>query len=60
MLDQVVGRVRIPKVTQAVEADTRSHAAKQFGFGQRILAEANPVHQIGVVQLNFHQHIFYV
>jgi hypothetical protein len=47
-------------VSQAIEADTRSQAPEQFRLGCRILPEADPAHEIRVVQLNYHEHIFYV
>jgi len=40
--------------------DARSHPAEQLGFSLAVSAGTHLQHQLGIVQFNIHQHIFYV
>ena len=60
LLHEVVRCMFISQMPQAVEADTGSHAPEELGLGFRSLAESDLAHQIRIIQLNFHQHVFYV
>ena len=59
LLHQILRCSSVSQVTQTIEANAWSHPADQFALGVGI-AGADLADQVGIVQLSFHEHTFYV
>jgi hypothetical protein len=59
LLGQILRRGSVSQVTQTIKPNAWGHPADQFGLSIRI-TRADLAYQVGIVQLNVHEHTFYV
>jgi hypothetical protein len=60
LLREILRRLRVPQVTQPVEPNARSHACEELRLGFAVGSGGDSPRQLGILQVDFHQHTLYV
>ena len=60
LLCQVLGRMGVSQMPQAIEPDAGRHPSAQLGLGLTVVSRGDAADQIHVGEFKVHRHVFYV